>query len=107
MILVGLDADRIATVAAVDPAPLSAQGEMLAQLLGLRTYTLRWMIGYLEINARNQWSIRYSPAPADGPNRVHGYDVIAEHRCSVQALPGVPSVHNRTRSTDTSGDPPF
>lgn len=106
-LLVALDADRCACIAVVDPAALSARGEMLAQLLGLRTYSLRWLIDYLEINGRNQWSIRHSPAPdPECPGRKLPYDVVAEHRCSVQSLPGVPSVHVRPRLAE-GDEPPF
>lgn len=108
MLLVGLDGDRCAMPAAVDPGPLSAQGEMIAQLLDLRTYSLRWAIDYLELNLRNQWSIALHPAGSpERPGALPPYDVVAEHSCAVQALPSAPSVFRRPRITDYSGDPPF
>lgn len=107
MLLVGLDADLIAGVAIVDPAPLSAQGEMIAQLLGLRTYSLRWLPERLELNLRSQWAITHSPAPRpDCPGPRLAYDVVAEHRCHMHDLPGVPSVHDQRRSADAD-EPPF
>jgi hypothetical protein len=110
VMLVGLDADRCALVATVDPAALSAQGEMLAHLLGLRTYSLRWLIDTLEINRRDQWSIKYSPArhcdAPDCPGSRLTYDIVAEHRCSVQQLPGVRSVHAGPRLS-LGDEPPF
>lgn len=99
-LLVGLDAERCALPATVDLAPLSRQGEMIARLLDLRTYSLRWALDSLVLDQRNQWSIELAPAG------TKPYDVVAEHQCGV-TLPRLDTAHFSHRVADYSGDPPF
>lgn len=85
-ILVGLDGDRCAWVARVDPLPLSPIGEVLAILGGRRTYALHAGIGRLELVARDRWQIEGAPAGTR-------YDVVAAHVCGAVPLPQAPSVN--------------
>lgn len=90
-ILAGLDDDKAALRADVDPSPVTALGEMLAQLEGRRTYALVHNFGRLVLDYRDAGRIAYRPA---GSGRL---DVLAEHRCwSKTRLPVAAS--NLTRS---------
>lgn len=108
MLYTGLDADLIAGVARVDPDPISATGEAVAHLLGLRTYSLRWQLDSLTLDLRTHFEIRGHPAgTVHQAGRPPPYDVVAEHRCDVLALPGVESVHNTPRIPDYNAPPPY
>jgi hypothetical protein len=85
-ILVGLDADRCALRADVDPTPLSALGEALAHLEGRRTYALNPDGGRIVLDYRDAGRIAHRPA---GTGR---FDVMAEHRCHQPTnLPNLPT----------------
>lgn len=86
LVLTGLDNDRCAWVAIVDPLPLAPMGEVLALLSGRRTYTLHVGVGVCELQARDQWQIAGSPAGVR-------YDVYPAHVCEWVHLPQAPSVH--------------
>lgn len=106
--LVGLDAPRCAGTATTDPRPLSALGEAAALILGLGTYALRFAAGHLELDRRGTFEIRGSPAGAVRVlTRYDRYDVVAEHRCDIVALPSLPTVWAAPRVPDYSGDPPY
>lgn len=74
-VLVGLDADRCALVARVEPYPLTALGEVEALRAGRWTYRL--LQGALD--RRDRWNIPGKPPTAEVP-------VLAEHVCG-QPLP--------------------
>jgi hypothetical protein len=74
-VLVGLDADTGSVRADADPAPVTALGELLAQLEGRRTFALVRNAGRLVLDYRDAGRIRYRPA---GTDRL---DVLVEHRC--------------------------
>lgn len=75
-IMSGLDDDRCAVVAHVDPAPLDARGELLALLAGHATFDLAWRGVRYEIDRRSDFEIRGWP-PRSRPN----VDVVREHVC--------------------------
>jgi hypothetical protein len=85
-ILVGLDADRCAWVAEVDPLPLAPLGEALALLSGRTTYALFVGAGVCELQVRDRWQIEGSPAGTRN-------DVYAAHTCDAIRLPSAPSVN--------------
>jgi hypothetical protein len=75
-IMVGLDSDVMGTAAVCDPAPINVLGEVQALMTGRATYALRWLGGRWEIDHRDSFQIKGSPA---GSNPR--YEVLAEHRC--------------------------
>lgn len=97
-ILVGLDGDRCAWVARVDPLPLSPIGEALAILSGRTTYALHVGIGRLELQVRDRWQITGAPAGTR-------YDVLAAHVCGGVTLPYAPSVNHLSEPPPIT--PPF
>lgn len=95
----GLDADWAALPAKVDPRPLTALGEALAIVSGLRTYDLgRYGSGY-QLDYRDQGHVQSRPA---GSGRS---DVLAEHRCHLTLDHGPPVLRRRSVTTDPT--PPF
>lgn len=98
--LTGLDNDLCAGTARVDPHPVGAVGETLAQLTGRATYTLHRTAGRYELQIRDPWQIAGQPAGI-GRN-----DVLAEHRCN-SPLPAIPSVIPQTGKKATNGEPPY
>lgn len=84
-VVVGLDADKCAFTARVDPAPLTPRGEAQAILAGLLTYTAtRTKTGGVVLTRRKPGHIHQRPAGRSG---VAGrYDVWAEHRCAPPIL---------------------
>jgi len=98
-ILTGLDRDRVAGVAHVDPLPLAPIGEALALMSGRRTYALHVGIGLCELQIRDHWQITGSPAGTR-------LDVLAEHTCDAVNLPSAVSVNVR-RSAPLPAEPPF
>lgn len=93
IILVGLDADRCAGEARVDPTPLTAVGEALAIMTGRSTYLLR-TVGRPELDHRSRWHI--------GGASADDVAVLAEHACGTPPLPTrtMPTPHRREDSTD-------
>lgn len=91
-VLTGLDSDRCALVATVDPWPVDAYGELSALLTGRATYSL---FG-LELVWRDASAVRTRPCP-----------VLVEHRCgapipATNAPAGIPP-----RLAAISDIPPF
>ena len=92
--LAALTGDRCGYVVRVDPAPLSAFGEVGALRDGRSTYLARGR--YLE--PRDGWTIRGNP-----PGLLH--PVHAEHRCgelipAAWVLPPPPTVHRPAESKE-------
>ena len=88
----------------LDPEPLSRLGEALALMSGRRTFTLRWIGDRYEIDSRDSFSIRGSPAGS-----VVGCDVLVEHVCGADELPHGPTqiVDSRPLAAPLGNDPPF
>lgn len=79
-ILEGLDDDRAALVARVDPQPVDNLGEYLAIAAGRSTYSLRRVTPRrYELDHRDQWRIR-----------GHQWPVHAQHICAAAPLPSPP-----------------
>lgn len=101
--LTGLDADRAAAPAHIDPTPLTPLGETLALAGNLHTYTLHWTGEHLEIDGpRDATNITHHPAGTDPRT-----DVVAQHTCTPTHLPSKPSTHTRPGAATTDGPPPF
>lgn len=86
--ITGLDADRCALLATVDPRPLTPTGEALAHIAGRNTWTLHQIGNRLQLDYRDHWAIRATPAngttrPLQGPGHT-AYDVMAQHVCGTQ-----------------------
>lgn len=91
-ILTGLDSDRCALTATVDPWPVDAYGELSALLTGRATYSL---FG-LELVWRDASAVRTRPCP-----------VLVEHRCG-NAIPHSPLADISPRLAAISSDiPPY
>lgn len=89
--LVGLDSEWAAVRAEVDPTPITALGEMVAQLEGRRTYALVVDGGRYVLDYRDAGRISHRPA---GSKRL---DVLVEHRCdSITRIPTAPSNLTKT-----------
>ncbi|HEU4544479.1 MAG TPA: hypothetical protein VFR23_25335 [Jiangellaceae bacterium] len=71
-VLSGLDADRAALPAAVEPSPVDPAGELLALMQNRRTFRIRYF-GRWEIDRRSSFDIAAQPA-----GKV---DVLIEHEC--------------------------
>ena len=82
LVMRGIDAPFGGMSRDVEPAPLSRIGEALALMSGRRTYTLAWRGDRYEIDHRDQWQIRGSPAESRA-----GVDVVVEHDCDAPELP--------------------
>lgn len=103
-VIAGLDADRAAGPATVDPTPLSTLGEALALATGRTTYTLRTQ-PRLQLDHRYAIAIRHNPADHLTNNR----DVVADHTCGADPLPTRPSRLDQTERARVPADapPPF
>lgn len=100
-ILTGLDDDRTAWPARVDPTPLDPTGEALAQLTGRATYALARRGDRYELDHRDASAIRHQPAGSGT------FDVVAAHHCHAASLPEVESVHRpRTKAAAGFREPP-
>lgn len=89
-VLVGLDSDRCAFTATVEPYALHPRGEVEALRQHRRTYRLRWG----SLDRRDRWSI-----PGALPS--HELIILAEHRCGAPIpdpwrLPPAPPAPTRT-----------
>lgn len=95
-----------AFTAVVDPAPLTAVGELAAVLAGRQTYRLRWTAGtYYELWFREALDMRASP-PGTDPL----VDVVVGHQCHAPPLPrGSVTQSGITRHTapPLPTEPPF
>lgn len=96
-LLIGLDADRCALRADVDPRPITALGELLAQLEGRRTYALNSNGGRLVLDYRDAGRITHHPA---GTGR---FDVMAEHHCHTK--PTFPTAPTFTEHLELAHQP--
>lgn len=85
------------TVAAVDQAPTTTVGELLALAAGRRTYLVT---GFYGIEYRFNFDIAYLPADK-------ARDVRAEHACHSPPLPIHPDYRAPIRSLDKKDTPPF
>lgn len=99
-VIVGLDDDRGAHRARVDPYALGAQGEALALLAGRSTAALFRRAGHWQLRHRDRWQI--AGTPAGSPRRFGVADIVAEHVCGADPLPAIASVHSKTSPTDES-----
>lgn len=70
-ILVGLDADRAAITAQLDPYPLTPAGEVWALVNGRRT----WQLNGTHLQPRDRWNI-----PGKPPNATR--TVLTWHHCN-------------------------
>jgi hypothetical protein len=78
-VIAGYDADLCARLVVVDPYPLTALGEAVAQLQGRYTCALH-RGGRPELDTRTDWRIAHTPA---GSKR---FDVLASHVCNDDSL---------------------
>lgn len=101
-VLAGADGDTCGRVCHVDPDPVDKVGEALAVLTGRYTVAM-WKTrdGY-QLEPRDQFAIRRSPAGTSTR-----YDVLAEHVCNAGPLPSAPSVYAQPATAATDGSPPF
>lgn len=106
-VLAGLDADRCAGTAYVDPEPLSALGEMVALMGGRSTYLLRRDTSSFRLDYRDRWAIQGNPA---GSHKQRG-DVVADHLCHDPGPTGPLTtesvLHRRMEAIDYAGPPPY
>ena len=106
-VLTGLDAETCAFDARVDPTPLTALGEALALLAGLRTYDLRIVGRIPRIRRRNAAAINRRPAgtPSAG---FRAADVVAEHRCNTPTADTLTTTPNlQPPATHHVKEPPY
>lgn len=101
-VLRGLDGDVAAMPIVADPHEIDRHGEMVAILLGLRTFMLtRGKSGKgsaWNLDARDEWEI------AAGQRTP----LVAEHRCGIAVPPATrPWLRRDNRSTNPDGSPPF
>ena len=81
-VLVGLDAERCATVARTDPHEIDVMGEFLATRLGLMTYNLSR--GFSK-KGKQQWVLDTRMiCQIEAPRRTA---VVAAHRCGIAIPP--------------------
>jgi len=81
-VLAGLDEDKCALAAVVDPTPLSPLGEALALMDGRKSYELKRHNSGLALWYRHAWHISRFPASDQ-------VIVLSDHRCGSAKLPGV------------------
>lgn len=97
-VLQGLDDDRCALVATTDPHDIDTNGEAVALILGLQTYSIMRAANSNRIG----WSLnpRY---PANVAAGVRG-PVVAQHRCGIAVPPATRPPAAVRHRTD---QPPF
>lgn len=101
-IIVGLDGDRLAFEARVDPYPLSGFGEVLALLEGRYTWAAHAEAGRYVLEPRDSHAISARPA---GECRE---DVMRQHRCHSPEPAGVTaSAFKATPKPAPTDVPPF
>lgn len=99
-ILTGLDDDRCALEAAVDPTPINSLGEVAVLMSGRMTWALHRQQGRWALDRREADQITTAPA---GTGKRE--DVLPEHRCGSPALPE-PLAAESTFPSATSYLPP-
>jgi hypothetical protein len=90
VILVGLDADRCAVTANVDPTPLTEFGEAVALITGRGTYDLVPADDRKELHCRNASHIKK-------PRR---YLVFGDHQCEKPLAAFAQPIPEKRRTTD-------
>lgn len=106
-VVAGLDEDVCAFRAHVDPQPLGPLGEALARLAGRGTYDLERAGLEWRLTRRTRWVIQARPPGHQGRGAA---DVVAEHRCHHEHLPGTPTrwgVGPTSPTADAFDHPPF
>ena len=98
--LTGLDEDRCAFQAVVDPTPLTPMGEALALLGGRRTYELRTSTTGLALWLRSK---RHISAHKASDKCL----VVADHECNSAPLPRVKVPALSKLEVSDSDIPPF
>lgn len=103
VILVGLDGDRVAGIARVDPTPLTTLAEEVAvsPALARTCYRLRWVAGHYEVDPRTDWDREGSPAD---PGTV---DVVPAHRCGAPVSSLTLTFHRERRPHTATAHPPY
>jgi len=101
----GICADYAGYVVDADPTPLSRTGEALALMAGRTTVELRWIGDRYEIDLRDHFRIRGSPAG------TQGVDVLVRHDCELATGPQLPHMESTLRDdirpTILPENPPF
>ena len=87
----GICADYAGYVVDADPTPLSRTGEALALMAGRTTVELRWLTDRYELDLRDHFRIRGSPA---GTN---GIDVLVVHSCELSEGQTLPQMNSTLR----------
>ena len=100
-VLAGLDGDLAAMPVQCEPHEIDVQGETLALILGLRTYTLTRKIrakglGW-NLDLRDRWAIESGQRTA----------LLAQHRCDVAIPPTQRPFLSRSGGPITGDHPPF
>ena len=95
-ILGGYDSERCGLWAEVDILAIDQAGELLAIMSDRHTYAIR----HGELDRRDHWMIRGSPAGA------RGVLVVPQHRCG-QAIPGKPLPRRVIAAVEEFLEPPF
>ena len=102
LVIVGLDDDRCAMTATVDPQPLTPAGELSALLTGRPTYTLTPQRNAYTLNRRDQFAIAAKPA-----GTLRNADVVAAHECGAPELDAAPTRIPPPMKQRTNTDCPF
>ena len=84
-VMVGLNARFGGFEIEADPQPLTAVGEAVALMAGRATVSLAWVGDHYEIDSRDHFRIRGSPA---GTNRL---DVLVVHDCGLDYGGAIPN----------------
>lgn len=103
-VLRGLDADRAALAAVVDPHEIDALGELIAKRIGLMTFNLS--PGYSSKGTRRWELSARMVCMIEAPRRAA---VVAEHRCGLAIPPAAVTFLSPTprRVHSASDGPPF
>lgn len=101
----GIDRAFGGKVVMAEPTPLSNLGEALALMAGRVTVELRWLGDRYEIDRRDHFRIRGSPA------ETHGIDILVVHECELSTGPPLPhtdsTLSDDIRPVPLPDNPPF
>lgn len=106
-VMTGLSSAFGGFAVSADPQPLSPMGEALALMAGRGTFSLRWLGDHYELDKRDHFRIRGSPAG------TKGIDVLVEHECAKPYGGSIPNVvttlrdYYEHRSIPLPDEPPF
>lgn len=104
LVIAGYDSPLIATLAIVDPHPLTPQLEAAAVVLARPTWRLWGVPGRYELTARTPCTLRGLVLPRAGPDVL----VLAAHRCDHPPLTRAPlPAPAAAVAVDYDGPPPF